>query len=150
MKIKRKRLPEAEGTLASLGPVPHTVQGVMTFPKQDCECPHRGKSEQEIPCLYCQKDKRMKENFSAKLTKRLLNESGLFEDAYCTFQFKQRGQGAMSPSSTTHVKHALNMSKCMEGVDFSWQGPYILHLSPRLLTRDMLTVLQASGAEQVN
>lgn len=157
-----------EESVSDLGPSPHVVITTGQTGKNPLQmpvylkCPHRERArdpEDDTPCPYClydeeEKDERMPENLSHRLKRRLLEAEedffGVEDTGMAIFHFPQRGAGALMPATTVHIKSALNAGKCIEGEDYLWRGPYILHIKRELLNRDMLQVLQASGADQMD
>lgn len=153
-----------ETSVADLGPSPQVVIPAGQTGKNPLQmpvylkCPHRHRpqdDDDETPCPYCtsEKERGMRENLAQHLKRRLLEAEddffGVEDTGMAIFHFPQRGSGALMPATTVHIKSALNAGKCIEGEDYLWRGPYILHIKRELLNRDMLQVLQASGADQM-
>lgn len=83
-----------------------------------------------------------------ELRKQLWEQRIGMNESVFVIKGKQSGDYAGNTPRTVNIEDVLRSKNFVEGREFFWEGPYILHLKDDAIDRDILDHLQIAGAEQ--
>ena len=69
-------------------------------------------------------------------------------EAVFTIEGPKSADYAGSTGRTVNLEDVLRSKNYVEGREFHWEGPYILHMQNDAIDRDVLDHLQIAGARQ--